>query len=347
MALSRLSSDGERLKYFLKIKSVKTRSAPAEAAGHLRSTQVIVRRQVEQVQCARPALNPGGLRTSFATGVAPVLVSAVSTGQINAAALATPYVSDVLAAEHAPAQPPAVVPSAFAGVTTTGLPLASLADLLLVRLPADIGAGMSTTDVLLTGLRRALTYTATEITDAGRTAPQVQLIADTRVAGYERIVKLPACDRCIIITGRLYRYSQGFRQNPPCDCTMLPVTREQWRDANLDNHPRALFDAMTTAEQTSRFGAGNAAAIRAGVDLSQVVNARRGAMPVAGHWSTTQGTSSRGLAGTRMGQLRAQPGRRYRMSQLSRPTAGQFITDISGASRAELIAALRRYGYLL
>ncbi|MGW5741574.1 VG15 protein [Amycolatopsis sp. NPDC003861] len=324
-----------------------TALAPTRGIDHLDATQVIVRRQVEQVQRAWRGLDPGGLRASFAAGVAPVLISAISTGQIDAAALATPYVADVLADEHASTQPPAVVPSAFAGVTTTGLPLAALADLLFVRLLADIGAGMSTTDALLTGLRRALTYTATEITDAGRTATQTQLIADTRVAGYERVVKLPACDRCIILTGRLYRYSQGFRRHPRCDCTMTPVTRQQWRDANLDNHPRALFDSMTAREQNSRFGAGNAAAIRAGADLSQVVNARKGAMPVAGRWITTQGTSSRGLAGTRLGQLRAQPGHRYRMSQLSRPTAGQVITDFSGASRPELIAALRRYGYLL
>jgi hypothetical protein len=327
---------------------VTTAFAPTLGIDHLDSTQAIVRREVEQVQRAWRGLDPNGLRPTFAAKVAPALVSAISTGQINAAVLAAPYVSDVLADEHAPAQPPpAVIPAAFAGATTTGLPLASLADLLFVRLLADIGAGMSTTDALLSGLRRALTYTATEITDAGRTATHVQLIADTRVAGYERVVKVPACDRCIILAGRIYRYSQGFRRHPRCDCTMTPVTREQWREANLDNHPRALFDSMTEHDQNSRFGAGNAAAIRAGADLAQVVNARRAAMPIAGRWTTKQGTSSRGLAGTRMGHLHTQPGDRYRTSQLARPTAGQLITDFSGASRPELIAALRRYGYLL
>ncbi|WP_181771277.1 VG15 protein [Amycolatopsis pittospori] len=324
-----------------------TAFAPTLGIDHLDSTQAIVRREVEQVQRAWRGLDPEGLRPTFAAKVAPVLVSAISTGQINAAALAAPYVSDVLADEPTVAQPPAVIPAAFAGVTTTGLPLASLADLLFVRLLADIGAGMSTADALLSGLRRALTYTATEITDAGRTATHVQLIADTRAAGYERVVRLPACDRCIILAGRLYRYSQGFRRHPRCDCTMTPVTREQWREENLANHPRALFDAMTEHDQNSRFGAGNAAAIRAGADLSQVVNARRAAMPIAGRWTTTQGISSRGLAGIRMGQLRTQPGHRYRMSQFARPTAGQLIGDFSGASRPELIAALRRYGYLL
>jgi hypothetical protein len=70
-------------------------------------------------------------------------------------------------------------------------------------------------------------------------------------------------------------------------------------------------------------------------------------MPGAGRWVTTQGTSSRGLAGNRLGDLRAQPGRRYRMSQISRHTAGQVVTDFFASSREELISALRRYGFVL
>ncbi|MFJ7212655.1 hypothetical protein [Amycolatopsis sp. NPDC098790] len=101
---------------------------------------------------------------------------------------------------------------------------------------------------------------------------------------------------------------------------------------------------MTANEQNSRFSAGNAAAIQAGADQSQVVNGRRAAIPVAGRWITTQGTSSRSIAGTRMGQLRVQPDHCYRMSQVPRPTARQVITD---TTRPELIAALRRYGYVL
>ncbi|TDQ01254.1 hypothetical protein [Labedaea rhizosphaerae] len=315
---------------------------------HVDATQVIVRRQAEVIQRSWRSLEFGGLRGSFAAHVLPVFLSAVTDGQTQAAALATPYVADVLG--EADELTPSVVPAAFAGVGASGLPLAALAELVLWRLLADIGAGMSATDAAARGLRRALTYAGTEITDAGRTATQVQLIADTRVAGYERVVKLPACDRCVILTGRLYRYSEGFRRHPRCDCSMRPVTAEQYRTENPDNHPRALFDAMTAAEQNARFGVGNADAIRAGADLSQVVNARRGAMPVAGRWTTRSGTTSRGLAGARLGQLATVPtssGGRYRRTQLARPTAGQVVTDYADRSRDELIAALRRYGYVL
>lgn len=312
--------------------------------AHLDSTQVIVRRHVREVQRAWRQLEREGFRPSVVGGVVAVFVAEITAGQTEAAALAAPYVLD---GSPAPETVPTVLPAEFSGVTTTGLPLAALADLLFMRVWADIGAGMSSIDAAQAGLRRALTYTATEITDAGRTATHAQLVADTRLAGYERVVKLPACDRCIVLAGRLYRYSTGFRRHPNCDCTMRPVTREQWRTENPDNHPRALFDAMSTAEQDARFGAGNAAAIRAGADLSQVVNARRGAMPVAGRWITTSGTSSRGLAGHRMGELHRAPGHRYRVSRRARPTAGQLITDFASRPREELIAALHRYGYLL
>ncbi|SFO82611.1 hypothetical protein SAMN05421810_10185 [Amycolatopsis arida] len=316
--------------------------------AHLDATQAVVRGKAAEIQRAwRQGLDRGGLQASYVARVAPVLVAAIKAGQTETAALAPSYVAGVLGVEPPEQATPTVVPAAFAGFTTTGLPLAGLADLLIIRLLADLGAGMSATDAMLIGLRRALTYTATEITDAGRTATQVQLIADRRAAGYERVVKLPACDRCIILAGRLYRVSQGFRRHPRCDCHMAPVTREQWRESNPDHHPRALFESMSEAEQNTRFGTGNAAAIRAGADPAQVVNARRAAMPVAGRWTTTQGTTSRGLVGQRLGELATWPGHRYQRSRLARPTAGQLVADLSGRPREELIAALRRYGYLL
>ncbi|MFJ7212656.1 hypothetical protein [Amycolatopsis sp. NPDC098790] len=48
---------------------------------------------------------------------------------------------------------------------------------------------------------------------------------------------------CIILVGRPYRYSQGFRRHPRCDCTMTPVTREHWRETNLDT-TRARYSTL-------------------------------------------------------------------------------------------------------
>lgn len=320
----------------------------ARAQAHLATTQALVRRQANVIQRAWRGLDAGGLRASYLARVAPVFVAAIGEGQTEAASLAEPYVNAELAPVGAPpSPPPSVMPSAFAGFTTTGLALPELADVVVVRLLADIGGGRSTTDAMTAGLRRALTYASTEITDAGRSATQVQLIADDRAAGHERVVKLPACDRCVILTGRLYRYSQGFARHPRCDCAMKPVTYEQWASDDLDNTPAGLFGQMSAEEQNARFGVRNAEAIRSGADMSQVVNARRGAMSAAGRWTTTQGATSRGLAGKRMGELAKQPDRRYRRARLERPTAGQLIAEHASSSREELTAALHRYGYVL
>jgi hypothetical protein len=156
---------------------------------------------------------------------------------------------------------------------------------------------------------------------------------------------LPACGRCILLAGRLYRYSTGFRRHPRCDCQMKPVTWEQWREDRPGNHPRALFNAMTPAQQNVAFGAGDADAIRAGADISRVVNTRRrNAVYVAGgHEYTREATTVRGV-GRQLGELGKQAGRRYASTRTSRPTAAQLIN--TAHDRDEVITQLQRFGYL-
>lgn len=320
--------------------------APA-AVRHQDDVQEVICRQAQRVQTSWRELRDQPLDSAFRSGAGDVLVAAIAAGQTGAAALIPAFLADELADTDAPDdRVPGVVPAAFGGVTASGIPLAALADLLLFRMLTALRGGMSLHDVLVRGLDQALTYVSTEITDAACTAMHVQLVADRRLAGYERVVQLPACDRCIVLAGRFYRWSAGFRRHPRCRCTMRPVTREQYRSENLDNYPQALFDAMSPAEQDRAFGVGNAAAIRAGADISQVVNTRRGAVEVAGRWTTTAGTTSRGLAGQRLGDLTKTPGGRYRRTLHTRPTAAQLIADHASRSRNELTAALRRYGYL-
>jgi hypothetical protein len=334
----------------------------------LDATQAIVRRQVDTVQRAwRHGLAERDLESSFLARVAPIILAAIAQGQIDAAELARSYVDDAMdAADAGPREAaPSVLPAAFSGATALGAPLVYLADVLLSRMLADIAAGMSLTDANLTGLRRALTVVGTEISDAGRTAAQVQMTADTRVAGHERVVKVPACDRCIVLAGKFYRYSSAFLRHPRCDCTMLPVTEQQWHEENPQNTPGALFDAMSEAEQNRRFGTANADAIRLGADISQVVNARQGMSTVQAFGRTVQvttsGTTKRALYGgyeiREDGTLRKRadaelvkkPGRRYRVARAPRLTPGQIfrLGREFGWDREELVRQLRRFAYLI
>lgn len=232
----------------------------------------------------------------------------------------------------------------MARVHRNGLPLAALLDYVLAYLRRALALGMAPSEARSLGLSRLLTYVSTEVGDTGRAAAQAAMIADTAVARYERTVRLPACGRCVILAGRLYRYSEGFAGHPRCDCQMRPVTRAQWETENRTNTPTALFTRMSTAQRDKAFGKGDAAAIRAGADMARVVNARRsGAVYVSGGQEfTREATPVRGV-GRQLGDLTAQGGR-YRSTGVKRSTAAQLVT--ASLERDELIEHLRRFGYL-
>jgi hypothetical protein len=180
---------------------------------------------------------------------------------------------------------------------------------------------------------------------AGRVGVQIATALQPKLVGYVRLVHLPACGRCIQLTGRLYRYSSGFLRHPRCDCQMKPVAGSQWRKHYRGQDPESLFEEMTPAQQAKAFGVREAEAIRAGADIHRVVNARRkGALYVAGgHEYTTEATTVRGI-GRQLGQLRKQPGNRYRSSGVRRPTPAQLVDATDG--RDELVRQLSRFGYI-
>lgn len=325
------------------------------ASAHTAATQVIVRRAAEQVQQRWRSVSPDQLTAGFRSQIVPVFIGAIMAGQGAAAALAAPYV-DAAMADTGQSPVATLVPYSFAGATAAGLPLDWLSGVLLAWLTQALGAGMSTQDASVGGLQRAITYVSTEITDAGRSATQVAETAHPAVAGYERVVHLPACDRCIILAGKFYRYSTGFLRHPRCDCTMRPVTEAEWQAGQPQSTPLALFAAMSEEEQDRRFGTANAKVIRMGGDISQVVNARQGMQTVKVFGRdmqiTTTGTTKRALFGshemTQDGQMRKLPGRRYRSVTTPRLTPGEIfrLGDEFGWDRDELIRQLQRFAYL-
>ncbi|MEV4312995.1 hypothetical protein [Actinocrispum sp. NPDC049592] len=323
-------------------------TAPASAGAEIefyQAYQQATRQAVEQVQTAWAGLDEGDPVGSWTEQVRPQTVAAVEQAQAETASLAPVYVAAVLLAAGLVAAPvAALVAAAFAGYAANGLPLAALFDLAFGAYRRALALGVPESEASAIGLSRLLTYTATEISDTARLAVTAASVADPRIAGYERIVHLPACGRCILLAGRLYRFSTGFARHPRCDCGMRPVTRTQW-ESHRDNNPRALFAGMTHAEQDKAFGKGDAAAIRAGADIARVVNARRpGALYVAGgHEYTRDSVTVRG-AGREMGELARQRGDRYRSTRTARPTAAQLVN--SARDEIELADLLRRFGYL-
>lgn len=218
-------------------------------------------------------------------------------------------------------------PAGFAGTTADGLPIASLLSLPLIVVERRIGAGVPVQDALRSGLARLLLYGVTEVADASRDATQVGMAARPRVRGYVRVVQAGACGRCLILAGRVYRYSKGFDRHPGCNCTMAPVGSGE---ADMAPDPRALFDRLTPQQQVDSLGSkGAAEAVRAGADLSQVINANSGLYVAGGRKFTSAGTTRRGRA-----------------AGMQRPTPAQLFADFPD-DRPALVAALRRFGYVL
>ncbi|HKS46341.1 MAG TPA: hypothetical protein VJT49_14770 [Amycolatopsis sp.] len=280
----------------------------------------------------------------------------------------------------------AVAAATLSGVASDGRPLGSLLWSPVVAARRAIAEGASAPRAKAHGWASLDMIVRTQVADAGRVADSVAMTARPGIAGYERVVHLPACGRCIVLAGRLYRWSQGFERHPRCDCTMEPVTREQWREERPENTPGRLFEQMTLEQRDKAFTRAGAQAISDGADLSQVVNARRGMSTAAGSdrrrqatervfgqdvFTTREGVTRRGIAGARL--ITGDPnaftaprtgGNTTVVSQHTRLTGrgGRQVVRLRGArtarlmpesiyqlatSREDAVRLLRLHGYIL
>lgn len=107
------------------------------------------------------------------------------------------------------------------------------------------------------------------VQDAGRTAAAVDLGRRPALTGYVRSLNPPSCSRCVVLAGRVYRYSTGFARHPGCDCLMTPTNDANGRDLVTDPSDlvdRGLVRGLSKADMQ---------ALDSGADLGQVVNVRR------------------------------------------------------------------------
>lgn len=191
--------------------------------------------------------------------------------------------------------------------------IAAEADVDLV--PASILTGVAPTAGMLASTESPAGFTRlveTLVRDASRTARAVSQATRPAVSGYVRSLSPPSCPRCAILAGRVYRYSEGFRRHPGCDCLMTPTN--QTIGPTLVTDPQAAFENG----QIRGMSKADAEAVRAGAALDQVVNVRRRAAGL------TVGSSVMERAG------RLTPEGVFR------------LTD----NREQQIALLRRFGYV-
>jgi hypothetical protein len=103
--------------------------------------------------------------------------------------------------------------------------------------------------------------------DAGRAAQEVAIVARPNIA-HVRHLNLPSCSRCVVLAGRVYRYSIGFLRHPGCDCVMIPTAI-----ANDD----LAYDPVELARDGQIRGLSRAdlKAIAGGADYNKLVNTKQ------------------------------------------------------------------------
>lgn len=181
------------------------------------------------------------------------------------------------------------------------------------------------------------------VADAARGAESVSIASRPRV-GWVRYLSPPSCSRCAILAGRFYRWSDGFKRHPGCDCTHLPTTdpRSEYLQNPHDLIEQGLVTGLSKADRR---------ALADGADLNQLVNAKNGSIrrvnfgPGRTVTTTNAGMTSRGIAGKRLGDLRKVDGSRYRQSGRMRLTPDS-IYQVADGDRETAMRLLRTHGYI-
>lgn len=281
------------------------------------------------------------------------LTGLLVAGQRRAAAGADEYVADTLAELGTPVDPDVEIsPRPLFGVASDGRQLESLLYGAVISTKAAVARSSESGTVAAAqawtgpGLDALLVRMQGQVADAERAATGLSIAARPRV-GYVRMVNPPSCSRCAVLAGRFYRYNDGFRRHPQCDCRHIPSREDSADDLRTD--PKLYFDSLPAAQQDKIFTIAGAQAIRDGADIYQVVNARRG-MDIAGHRArptnvygqdlliTREGVTRHGVAGQ---AIRAR-GRNAATTPRLMPEAIYQIAE----SRDEALALLARNGYV-
>jgi hypothetical protein len=317
--------------------------ALAEARYH--QVQSITQGVVAAVQALWRDATPDRILAAMQGETGRQILNAVVAGQLSAAQGAQAFVTGAMLAQGAALETLGdVVPGRLAGLAADGRALSTMLYLPAITAAQGMAAGLPVDVAMARGLNQMAMMVATTIADTSRTATQVAMTAEAKCVAYVRVVKLPACSRCIILAGRNYTYSEGFKRHPKCDCGMEPMSAERHREQPT---PKDLVASMSAEERRKTFGEAGADALDKGADLGQIVNARRGmATTSTGKKVTTEGTTRRGIGGKAIGgPLVKPPGARYARVAEARLMPEQILKQAHG-DRDLQVALLKKHGYI-
>jgi hypothetical protein len=296
--------------------------------------------------------------------LAPLIVDTVAEAQVAAAAASERYVMRVAVASGAAVGFEPAFPEAFSNMTASGDELGAALFSGVTTTKTLIGRGATPARAFEVGSALLAAVAKSAINDMGRESDRVTASSAGAVS-YVRVINPGACSRCAILAGT-GSYATAFKRHPACKCTTAPVFDGDERvPKGLFNNPSDYFESLPGSEQDRLFGQANAAAIRDGAEMGQVVNAQRGAYsipprggkvppfgyrngkPVKGY--TGEGTSLRGAFGRaqyRRDQEAAKAaGERYRRTKVRRLTPDGIYLEAAG-DREKALELLSFYGYM-
>lgn len=332
---------------------------PPSAAEYAREQRQEIASAVAAVRRTWRRMGPD-FDTSWAR-IAPRLLAVTDLAQERVSTGALTYIPAVLedTGQTRAVDAVAVVRSApLVGVAGDGRPVESLLYGAVTHAKERVAAGLSTAQSLQSAQSWLSMTTGTLLSDTARQGESLGMGVRT-VSGYVRMLTPPSCSRCVVLAGRFYRKNAGFQRHPGCDCRHIPASEAVAGDLTVE--PRAYFDSLTEAEQDKAFTKAGAEAIRAGADVGQVVNARRGMYTAQGQLLTREGTTSRGrafqalrdggttqgLAGTAVRNTRT--GRQMRVITETRATRARLMPETIArvaTDRDDYLRLLRANGYL-
>ena len=333
------------------------------AQAHYRRSALTTQRVVGTVLRLWQAAGPSGFRDELTRAA-----GLVAAGQLAQAVQAAAYLVELANEQNLGAAEGVVVPRSLSGTTADGRPLTDALGAATSRAWDLLDAGADIRTAALSGQSTLTRIVSNEVTQAGNNATQIGTTGHTEFAGYTRMLQAPACGRCVILAGKWFKWNDGFKRHPGCDCIHVPASEAAGVDG-IRTDPRRYFDSLSKADQDKYFGAANAEAIREGSDISQVVNTSIGRVgsrtdnsrrAVSGLYefdaggrtlqATTQGTTIRqGRAGRRMAIADGQIDGRI-PSSLERTTRPRLtpksIYEVAGNDRTKARQLLYDYGYL-
>jgi hypothetical protein len=189
-------------------------SAEQVALEHYRQRRRLINTTAGLARELWAGVNPDDLSGSWAR-LLPQLLLGLTGAQLSAARRADAYVEEALREQRVdPASAGRVAPEMLAGIASDGRPLASLLLNPTTVVKAGIAGGASMRQSLAAGYANLDMLVRTQLADTGRAADQVAITTRRTATGYVRMLVGKSCSRCVVLAGRRYGWSAGFRRHP-------------------------------------------------------------------------------------------------------------------------------------